>query len=221
MNFIGIVTGKLLTDLGIAIPEYYWTMCMFSAVLLCSFYPSRKPSTPRSASLNYVRRKSFDLLLCLVTFIMIVYAGNHWKNLFLNAPSVHATAIVPPPKDSLIINHPIIKNFLLKINSAEVAQMNHKEKMRMVKKQIRTVKANKEISQSIRILLITLIVLLAMFLFVGIASLSCSLSCSGNEALALVVGFGGTLLLCILTIRLIRYINRKSEKEKSETEVKK
>ena len=221
INIIGIFAGKSLTEINITVPEYFWSVCIVSAIFLIACYPQRIGRFAGTYSKLYTRRKVIDFFLGLVTFFMIIYISNYRQTLFSNTQYTQASAIIPAHRDSSISNHPLIKNFILKIKSADVSHMSSREKMKLIKQQLRKVNADKEISKSTKTLLIILTVLLAIVLIMGIAALSCTIACSGSEALAILVGIGGTFLVAFLAVRLIKQISRRAATDKSENVVPK
>ena len=138
---------------------------------------------------------------------MIVYAGNHWENIFFRAETVQASKIVRIPKDSTITNNFLIRNFITLIKNTDVSKLSQKEKLKMIKDQVRTVKQNKDTTKGEKTALIILSVLIAIGLLLGLAALSCSISCGGSEALAIIVALAGTFLIVFLLVRIIKRIS--------------
>ena len=71
----------------------------------------------------------------------------------------------------------------------------------------------REKSTGAKVALILLTLFCATIAFTFIASAACSLSCSGNEGLAAVVGIGGTIGIIVLTVIAIRAILKKKKVE--------
>ncbi len=91
LNIIGIITGILLNEINVILPQIYFIACIIVTIALWMWYPdkhNRKPGVSPSAL--YVRRKIFDFSLGAVTFLMIIYSGNNWKNLFLKSEFAQA-----------------------------------------------------------------------------------------------------------------------------------
>jgi hypothetical protein len=216
LNVNGIFTGKLLSEVNVIIPEIYFIVCIIFTIVLCIFYPERNAKPVVSSSVFYVRRKLFDFCLGAVTFLMIIYAGNNWKHLFAKSESAQASNIIHVPKDTAIYNNPLIKNFIAVIKSMDVNKLSQREKLRLIKDQIKTIKHDKDTSNGSKALLITLSIIIALILLYGLAGLSCSLSCSGSEALAIIVAIGGTFLIIFFLIRIIKRITNSHVKKKEE-----
>lgn len=216
LNVNGIFTGKLLNEVNVIIPGIYFIVCIIFTIVLCIFYPERNAKPGVSSSALYLRRKLFDFSLGAVTFLMIIYAGNNWKNLFAKSESAQASNIIHVPKDTVIYNNPLIKNFIAVIKSMDVNKLSQREKLKLIKDQIKTIKHDKDTSNGSKALLITLSIIIALFLLFGLAGISCSLSCSGSEALAIIVGIGGTFLIIFFLIRIIKRITNSHVKKKEE-----
>lgn len=217
LNVIGIFCGKLLSELDITIPQLFFIAYIIFTIALFIWYPARKKVKQNvKSTVLYFRRKLFDLALGTVTFLMIIYAGNNWEHLFIKSESVRASAIIHVSKDSAIFNHPVIKNFIATIKSADVSKLSTKEKLRLIKHQIKTIKHDKDTSKADKTLLIILSIIIAVALLIGLAALSCSISCSGSEALAVIVALGGTFLIIFLLVRLIKYLKNPSVKKKEQ-----
>ena len=98
-----------------------------------------------------------------------------------------------------------------------VNKLSQREKLRLIKDQIKTIKHDKDSSKGDKTLLIILSVIIALGLLSGLAALSCSLSCNGSEALALIVGIGGTFLIIFFLALIIKHISNQSLKKKEKT----
>ena len=203
-------------EVSVILPQLYFIACIIFTIALWIWYPDRQNAKPGFASSAlYVRRKLFDFSLGAVTFLMIIYAGNNWEHLFIKSESAQASKIIPLSKDSAIYNNPLIKNFIAGIKSMDVSKLSQREKLRLIKDQIKTIKHDKDTSKGDKtLLLITLSVIIALALLYGLAALSCSISCSGSEALAIIVAIGGTFLIIFFLISIIKRITNPPEKKK-------
>lgn len=223
LNVIGIYTGKLLNEINIVIPQPYLIVCIISTIVLWSLYPDRKVKK-QLPSFSYFRRKLFDFSLGVITFLMIIYAGNNWEHLFLHNESAKASNIVKLSKDSSIYNVPLIKNFIASIKEMDVSKLSQREKIRLIKKQIKAINNDKETSKSDKTLLIILSILIAIGLLIGLAALSCSIACAGSEALAVIVALAGTFLIIFFLIKIIKHLSNPKDKKKEivkdKTEIK-
>ncbi|KAA9034661.1 hypothetical protein FW778_21875 [Ginsengibacter hankyongi] len=205
INVIGLFIGKLLNDINVTLPGLYFITCVIFTVILWIGYSGTNVSAARLFT-RYFRRKFFDFALGLLTFSMIIYGGNNYKNFFINNEAVNAFSIHHLSKDSAIYYNPLIQNFIASIKNMDVSKLSLKEKKRIIKHQIKTIKHDKDTSEGNKALLIILSVIIALVLLYGLAALSCSLSCSGSEALAVIVAIGGTFLIVFFLIRIIKRI---------------
>ena len=73
-------------------------------------------------------------------------------------------------------------------------------------------------STGAKVALTLLAVLLALGLWIGIASLSCSISCGGNEGLAIVVLVAGTALVIWILVVAIKAIYKKPKNQSKPTD---
>ncbi len=222
LNILGIFTGKALNDINIIIPQPYFIACIIFTIILWVWYPKKgNINSNINGSILYFQRKLLDFSLGLITFLMIIYAGNNWQNLFIKSESALASKIIPMPKDSAIYNNPLIKNFITSLKEMDIAQLTQKEKLRLIKKQIKTIKQSSDTSKSNKTLLIILSVFAALALIYSLAALSCSIACAGSEALAIVVAVAGTALIIYFLVRIIKRIsNGPPKKETIKTEEK-
>lgn len=216
LNGIGILTGKLLNEINVIIPELYFIGCICATIILWVWYPSAQnanSAVKRAAS--YSRRKFFDFSLAAVTFLMIVYGGNHWEHLFIKTEVAQATKVIRISKDSSLIKSPILQHFITSIKNMEVNTLTQKEKLKVVKQQIKKIQEQKETSKGEKTALIALSVLIALILLYGLAALSCSISCGGSEALAIIVAIAGTFLIIFFLVKIIKRIsNPRRNKER-------
>lgn len=201
LNILGIFTGKLLEDVNVNLPQFCFIACAGFTIVLWFFYPGKSKKL-------YVRRKLFDFSLGAITFLMIMYTGNNWAHLFIKSESAQASKIIRVSKDSTITNNRLITNFINSIKSMDVSKLSQKEKIKIIKKQIKEIKKDQETSKGEKTMLIILSVIIAIALLFLLASLACSLSCAGSEALALLVALGGTFLIIFLLVKFIKRINK-------------
>ena len=215
LNILGIFTGKMLNEINIIIPKLYFIIFTVSIIALWIYYPERG-NINSSIKPSYFFRKLFDFSLGAVTFLMIIYVGNKWQNLFIESNTATASFIVPHSKDSAIYNNHLIKNFITTINSNDVNKLTQRQKFRLLKDQIKVIKKDKGTSKAGKTLLIILSVVIAIALLFGLAALSCNIACAGSEGLAWVIAIGGTFLIVFFLARIIKRISRPSAKRNVE-----
>ncbi|MDB5232930.1 MAG: hypothetical protein JWN76_3735 [Chitinophagaceae bacterium] len=202
----GIVTGKLLNDINVTLPQFYFLVCTICTIIFWIGYPGIKTVKGKKIPGSYARRKTFDFILGLMTFLLIVGVANNPK-LFFNAETAQARKTFPVSTDTSINNHPLIQDFITSIKSRDITRLSEKEKIQIIKKQIRTIQHSKETSQGGKIALIALSVIIAAGLLAGLAVLSCSVACTSSGALAIILMAGGTFLIVFFLVKIIKRIS--------------
>jgi hypothetical protein len=213
---IGMFTGRLLEEINVNIPWFYFNTCILLTLILWTFYPAKNVSR-NDRPVSYATRKLFDLSLGAVTFLMIVYAGNKHDYLFIRSEPVQASKIVHHASDSAISNNPLIKNFIAGIQKMDVTRLSQKEKFKILRKQIRAIKQDKETSKGGKTALIVLSILVAIGLLFLLGALSCSIACSSSGALAIIVAAVGTFLIIFFLVRIIKRISNPPVQKKEGT----
>ena len=143
---------------------------------------------------------------------MIVYAGNNWRYLFIKSETAQATKIIRMSKDLAINNNSLIKSFILNINNTDVNKLSQRKKINLIKTQIKKIQQQKKTTKGEKTALIVLSVFIALILLYGLAGLSCSISCGGSEALAIIVALAGTFLIIFFLVRIIKAISNPRKK---------
>ncbi len=138
-----------MNEVNVIVPGLYFVACIIFTIALWIWYPQKQNAKQGVASsVLYTRRKLFDFFLAAVTFLMIIYAGNNWGHLFIKTESAQASSIIRFSKDTAIYNNPLIKKFIAGIKSMDVSKLSHREKLRLIKDQIKAIKHAKENSKS-------------------------------------------------------------------------
>lgn len=212
---LGLLTGLLLYDLEVYLPII--TFFLFIGICIAGFifYPRKRSAGSLNRNRRYWRQKSCDLLLGASTFGMIVFIANRPQEaLQYSFPFPVATASIPSlPKDSVLISYKPIPLFKQSLKDENGKWLKWKERKSLLKAQIKGIRESNELSGGAKVALIILSVLIAAGLIIGVASLACSLSCSGSEAAAIVVGVLGTAAVVALLIFVIKKITGKKKKE--------
>lgn len=209
LNAIGLFVGKLFKEIHFELHENYFSICLFIITILWIKYPQKAGVNVHRRFNFYAHRKTFDFLLGLTTLILIVYTGNHWSNLNANTQVASASTILSFPKDSANSKNLLLKNFVDDIKSKDLSKLNNRDKSKILKKQIRTIRGIKDLSKGEKTALVILSIILATFLLFGIAALSCNLACSGMEGLAAILAIGGYTLVILLLISVLKKIKTK------------
>jgi hypothetical protein len=217
LNGLGIMIGILLSDLNISTPASAMLVCCSIYMIGIAAYPSRAEKGKKiNAAILYLKQKSCDFILAACSFFMITYVSNHPQVLFQQYPVLNASVSATPslPKDSTIKAFRSINGFSASLKDENGKILKWKERKKLLKDQINGIKKSNDISKDGKAVLIFLSVLVALGLLFLVAALSCDLSCSGSDGLALLVGVGGTALIIFLLVLAIRAINGKMKKKK-------
>jgi hypothetical protein len=209
LNYIGWQTGLLLQERQIIVTEtvHFATIVFYLAGVV--LYPAKSLKKKWGATNYYLRQKSCDFVLISATFLLIVYTGNHAGKFRLsNSASAAAIGFAYPPHDS-VKKYKTVTAFAASMKDENGKLLPWKERKQILKQQLREIKKAPELSKTEQSLLIFLFVLLALGLEMGILALSCSLSCSGSEGAALLVGLGATTLVIFLLVLSIRAVKKK------------
>lgn len=216
LNIIGFETGILLSLSGVIIPAMMVLLLFCLFLIGTAFYPSRQNKKPRSnPSIFYIKQKSCDFLLAFSIWGMAVCLGDNPNQLFVLDLSAKSTVEnnFSLPKDSVINTYKSIKDFSISMKDEKGKTLRWKERKKLLKDQIHTIKKDNKLSPAEKTILTILSVLVALGLLFLIAALSCSLSCDGFGAAAVLLGVGGGALIIFLLTITIRAINNKKRKK--------
>ncbi|MEO7393358.1 MAG: hypothetical protein ABIU11_00370 [Chitinophagaceae bacterium] len=215
LTIAGITTGILLDSLNITIPAAVLTISFliyFSGII---FYPSKLERKKINVILFYKKQKTCDFILAASTFFMLICISNgRFRSIQYFSPLQAATASKPiTPADSTVKAYKSIAAFSASLKNETGKVLKWKEKKKLLKEQVRAIKKSGELSQGAKVALIILSVIVALGLLYLVAALSCSISCGGSEAAAILVGAGGAVLVTFLLIITIRAILGKKKKK--------
>jgi len=160
---------------------------------------------------NYVYRKTFDVLLITVSFGFVFMFSN--QNFQLPGSFANAAEITNRDTTSFS-KHPLITSFKEKLMNMDKSKLTKKEKRRIIKAQIRTIRHDNNLSNGEKVALVILTVLLGVALLFGVAALSCSISCSGSGALAALVAIFGVVGIIFLMVWLGGKIGNKYPRQR-------
>ncbi len=209
LNALGIITGVLLRDLGIHLPLVFMLLFMADYAAAFLLYPYGKSKR------NYRFQKTCDLVLAGSTFFMIVFLGNHPRQIFNNRlffGDVKAGSLVLQP-DSSVKKYKSISAYYASMYGKDGKPLPWKERKKLMKEQVKALRHAGDLSNGAKIVLIILAVLVALALISLVTVLACTLSCNGSDAAAIALGIGGWALIIILTTIAIRAIRGKKRKK--------
>jgi hypothetical protein len=219
LNSLAIISGYLLQQAGVLLLPVFLICCFAVFIIAVMVYPSKyRKGLSLSSSAFYNLQKTCDWVIVSCTFCMIFYLSNRPENLFRFYPKVNAIIINPTSKDNAGEPYKSISNFSSSLKDKDGNLLKWKERKKLLKEQVRSIKKDKELSKGAKTLLIILSVIAAAGLFFLVAALSCNLSCSGYDAAAVLVGVGGTALIIFLLVFAIRAITGKKGKGKKTSE---
>jgi len=195
LNLLAICFGFIFRESGILFSELLMDISFFIFVSAVLLYKKKA---------NYYYRKSLDFILISTTFLMLGFWANRAEERTFYTPfSFHtATGITTKPVVNEEPNHKSIAGE----KTASKKEWRKAEKAKAKKER-------REIATWLKVLLILLVVASAIFLSYLVAILSCNISCSGAEGLAIVVlvlGLTGAIGGGVVLIRrILGYRNRR------------
>ena len=198
INIAGYFLGFTLWNTGVQLGTIFIQFVILFVLALYLLYPQRA---------SFYKRKLFHGLMAVCTFCMICFYGNQINNPNPNIFFINSTQAV---------SYTYIQESGLRSESSTIKKENRQLKKEFRKFFKRSADEN-NLPLWAKILLITLTAAVAAGLLISLAYLSCSLSCSGAEALAVIVGITGVVGITIGAIFVIRAIlGRKKKKQQSE-----
>lgn len=217
LNTIALFLGDALFIANAIIPALWIYVLGFIAIAAFIFYPSKKT---KSDYANFYRsQKTCDLLLISTGFLLIIAFGNHYQIPNSQSPFSFTYAVAASSSMEKGVTELKVIGPAPKKKGYLIRQWKQK-----LKENIRRIRQEyKDASPGQKTALIIVTILVALILLYLVAALSCNISCSGNDAAAVIVLLLGTGLLVFLTVRMIKRINRggprKPKQATKETEV--
>ncbi len=208
--FLLNVTGWLLGE-QLAMNNIYLSQTHFyigTVLVLAGFfaYPSKKDK--RVLKHFYRFQKSCDGLLVGGTFVLIVCLAQPqslpqpWMGFSAQA-TVTPTHVQPATQAK--------QSFFRKVANSAIKWLGvDKAVQKKIQKNAQKLMAEyKRSSTGGKVALISLTIIVAAFLAMLVLSWSCSLSCNGSDAAAIIVGVLGMGLIIFLSVKVINRINRR------------
>lgn len=219
LTALAIFIGTTLTGLNITLSSTTLLIIVATFFATVFYYPSRSQKTFHGSNTFYIRQKICDFLLAVCSFYMILYSANKPNTIFQESDNIYAASIEPSlAKDSSAKTYRSIKEFSISIKDADGKMLKWKERKKLLKQQVKAIKRSSDLSNGEQALLIVVSILVALGLFLLVASLACSLSCNGSGAAAVLVMLAGTGLIVFLLVLAIRGIQGKKKKRKEKIE---
>jgi len=207
-------TGNTLKQSGLLVPGVLLLVLTGIYFFAVYFYPRHENKQKLGKKLFYTRQKFCDLLLAATAWGMIICIANNENVRTGIFTSLNASEIVTPVKKD-----PTAEEILKSLEYRDKKSLTRTEK-RILKKEFNVqlkkyVKAklsgDKEGSGNAAIIILSIIA--AVGLFYLLAALSCTISCNGNDAAAVIVLLLGTAGIVIGLILIFRGLKRKSRRQ--------
>ena len=209
-------TGREISALSDELPGYLKIIFVLVFIIAAIIYPVKsKPGY------LYAKQKTCDFLLALSTFGMVTGIAASGEISFGSLSPLYAStpsAINNNKKD------PTAEQILASLKHRDKSSLTRAEKRILkteFKKQLKIwtfakITGNKE--EGSKAGLVILAIIGAVGLFFLVASLSCSLSCNGSDAAAIVVLLLGTAAIVLGLLAVLRAIKKKKRKPENKTE---
>ena len=209
--FTSFKIGKLFYFKDVEFP--YWPILVFGLVYLFAvlMYPvyGQKEGWRKY---TYFRKKAYDFLVIFSTCMLALFGYNH----FLSKGEPVATPEYPT-RIMTLNNAPTERPSLLKqpLLSVKLKLKQVRTTIRQAGKEAKKAwkQKHRERDTGIKVVLTVLTILGMVGVFFIIAFLSCSISCNGNEGLAILIFFGGVIGIIIAGVSIIRRIWGKQKKK--------
>lgn len=210
-----IFNGKLFYEQGITLSPI---IAVFAILLLitAAFIYSEKKSFIHAKRKLYTRRKSCDFTLAFATYILVSVLSNN-EQVFIDSASSHRVMAASFAK----VNPPTAEEILASLKYRSKSSLTKEEKRILKKEFFRQVKiyAKSKVNgdkSGVKALLIILTIMGAIGLTLVLSALACSLSCSGSDGLAILLGVVGLTGIIWGTIVIIKRIKIHYNKKNSE-----
>ena len=211
---LAIFIGTTLRELQFVIPAFVFLIITLIFLITVIRYPFMDEKAHYSATAFYNKRKLCDFILACCSFLMFLVVANEPAILFRSNNDLNAAtpASRPSTRDSSARTYQSVQSFTASMKDENGKMLKWKERKKMLRKQIKAIKASSDKSDGEKTALVIVSVLVALGLLSLVASLACNLSCNGAEGAATLVAVGGTALIAILLILVIRGIYGRKKK---------
>lgn len=213
-------TGSEISGLSDTLPAYLKIVFVLVFIIAAFSYPIHRDRSIGKSKYSYAKQKTCDFLLVLSTFGMVTGIAASGEISFGSLSPLYAST----PSAIHSNGDPTAAEILASLKHRDKNSLTRAEKRILkteFKKQLKIwtlaeISGNKE--EGSKAGLIVLAIVGAIGLFFLVASLSCSLSCNGSDAAAIVVLLIGTAAIVLGLLAVLRSIQRKRTK-KTETPV--
>lgn len=202
--FAAMYTGYLLHDAGITLPLSVFLIALSILIISAILYP------PKSFRSNrYVLQKTCDFAIGLSVFVCLCffYNDNNKVSSFNTYSSLQGSLSLPKAMSK--------KDSSFSLATVSLSKKELRKQARDFKKLFQAYKGQQEDDAIGKTVWIILVVIGALVGLSFVAVLACSLSCSGADVAAALVGIAGVVGLIWLAVHFIKKILRKkSRREK-------
>lgn len=232
-RIILIISHIILTAIVI-----YWSVIGFKAgfylnegwlyvfillyILLFLFYPSS--NNLRFFKNTYTVRVLFHTLMALCSLLLVFTYVNVKMHPAATGQSIFAAVHIQPQNESGYKN-PEAERLMTAFKKGEIKKFTRaerkilREELKYQFDQLKKAKAAGKKSDGGNVVIIIVTIIAALALLYGVAALSCSLSCNGNDGaavLVLVLGIAAVIFGAILVGRSIRKKNKSGKEPKTD-----
>jgi hypothetical protein len=206
---LAVYTGTNLSSLQIILPPLVFPAAIIIFFAIAFLYPGVKEKLSLSKQQYYLRQKTCDLILALTSFIMICSISNtsHQNFTGIAAPPVYSSnsVKVKPTAEEILASLKYREKSSLTRTEKKILKKEFKKQLVIYGKAKLTGNADEAGKAGLTIVAI----IAALGLLYLLAALSCSLSCSGNDGAAIVVGLVGLGAIIWLLIIVLKKIHKK------------
>ena len=202
LYFISAYTGLYLWNNGITLPaDYLYSIAVFVFLVALAIYPARTKKYLRS-KFYYARQKTGDFLLPLCSILVIACSVNNIENSSY-FPKSFGSSIVSEPTAAQILASGKTKAELTK---KERRILTHEFKKQLKNYAFAKMKNDQERANNSWKIVLAVIAMLGLLYL--LAALTCSLSCNGSDAAAVIIGILGLAGIIWGFVAFINHLQR-------------
>ena len=207
-------TGSEISGLSDILPVYLKIIFVFVFIIAAFSYPVQKDGSIGKSKYSYAKQKTCDFLLVLSTFGMVTGIAASGEISFASLSPLYASTASAIHSNG----DPTAAEILASLKHRDKNSLTRAEKRILkteFKRQLKIwtlakISGNKE--EGGKAGLVILAIVGAVGLFYLVAALSCSLSCNGSDAAAVVVLLLGTAAIVLGLLAVLRSIKRKRKR---------
>ena len=208
LGYFYFYTGVFFYLEGIKTPKILVPIASSLFILAWLFYPIKEAQQGIYKN-TFFKRKFWQSIALISAAIFFIHAGNHLSRAAManEVVTYHAESVVLDSKE-------LHRNNKRQARSLK-RSLRKKFRQRLRSKIKQLFQFRKRSEQGRKILYFVLIILGAIFLTFLLIGLSCTIACSGNEALSIIVLLGGFFLILWGLVAIYRKMFKQKLKEKA------